>query len=237
MFAIGRRRTHRELLKGELGESLDHFMQAATHAANGVGATVGPRVNAAREFVGPTADRVRNTASHGWESAVTVLAPLAVAAAEGARQAGGAARKAKPKKPRMMKKKGSQMSRKRWPMLAGLVAAGAAVGAAGVMMRRRRSSQQWEEYDPTQGLDPVHAGSTAMAGPSSGASGDDPVRASMASMARNGATASGSTDGTADLTMSEQPAAPMTGGTKKQGDKLAGDVAGNAAAGSRDGRG
>ncbi|MFD0822377.1 hypothetical protein ACFQ0D_29575, partial [Micromonospora zhanjiangensis] len=30
VFGFGRRRTHRDLVKAELGESLEHFVQAAT---------------------------------------------------------------------------------------------------------------------------------------------------------------------------------------------------------------
>jgi hypothetical protein len=48
---LGRRevRTHRQLMRDELGEGFDHLWQAAGHAANGVGATVGPRWDSARE--------------------------------------------------------------------------------------------------------------------------------------------------------------------------------------------
>ncbi|MFY1696805.1 hypothetical protein [Solwaraspora sp. WMMA2101] len=95
MLRISRRARRRDLVRAELGESLDHFMQAATHAAGGVGATVGPRIHAARTAVGPTADRMRDSASQGMTRTMATLAPLAVAAADGARQAGRATRKAK----------------------------------------------------------------------------------------------------------------------------------------------
>lgn len=232
MFGIGRRKTHSEHIKGELGESFDHFMQAATHAASGVGATVGPRVHAARDLVAPATDRLRHGASNGWESTVTALAPLAIAAAEGARQAGGVARKAKPKKPGLMRKRGSQMSRRRWPILAGLLATGAIVGAAGAVVRKRRMTQQWDEYDPGRGPGPMPNDATAMGGPSSGASSDDALRAATSTKAQHGTPMTASTDATADLTMPDAPTARMTG-TKKQGDPLAVDVASNAGGGSR----
>lgn len=122
MFSLGlRRRTHGQIARAELGESFDHFRQAATHAATGMGET---------------------------------LEPLAAAAAANARQAGDAARRAKAKNlTAINKKKESRMSRKRWPMLAGLLAAGAAVGAVGALVMRRRRQHEWEEYDPTQALE------------------------------------------------------------------------------------
>lgn len=147
MLGIGRRKSHRELARKELNESLDHFIRAATYTAGGVGATMGPRVNAAREYVTPTAGRMRNAASQGWESTVAAMAPLASAAKDGARFGGDVARKAQ-----FRKRREAERSRKRWSMMAGLLAAGAAAGAAGALILRRRK-QQWEEYDPTHALE------------------------------------------------------------------------------------
>jgi cytoskeletal protein RodZ len=64
-----------------------------------------------------------------------------------------AARKAEAKNARAVGQKESDMSRKRWSMLAGLLAAGAAVGAAGALVMRRRKRQQWEEYGPSPALE------------------------------------------------------------------------------------
>jgi hypothetical protein len=155
VFGFGRRKTRSQLMRDELSEGFDHLMQAATHAAGGVGATVGPRVNAARDYVSPTTERVRGAASQGWGTTVTALAPLAVAARQGAAQAGATARNAKPKslKAIRMKKKEPKMSRKRGAMLAVLLTAGAAAGAAGALVMRRRKQQRWEEYDPNQALE------------------------------------------------------------------------------------
>ncbi|MBO4205305.1 hypothetical protein [Micromonospora echinofusca] len=154
MFGIGRRKSQGALVRSELGESLGHLKRAANHAAYGVGATVGPRVQAARDSVSPTAARVRDTATTGWSSTMAALAPLAVAAAGGARQAGSAARKAKAKNMMMQNRKKQQAARKRRSMLrTGLLAAGAVAGVAGAMaVRRRRDQQQWEEYDPSRSL-------------------------------------------------------------------------------------
>ncbi|GAA4678944.1 hypothetical protein Prum_043540 [Phytohabitans rumicis] len=148
MLGIGRRKTRSQLVKAELGESFDHFMQAATHAAGGVGATMGPRT-------ADGVDRVKSAASQGWESTMAALAPLAVAALDGAREAGRTTRKAGSKARSVTTKKESRMSRNRWPMLAGLLAAGAAVGAAGALVMRRRKQQQWQEYDPNKAIDPT----------------------------------------------------------------------------------
>lgn len=158
MLGMARRKTRSQLVKAELGESFDHFMQAATHAAGGVGATMGPKAADGMH-------RVRESASHGWESTMATLAPLAAAAAEGAREAGRTTKRAGRKARRagatkmraVSPKKESRMSRSRWPMLAGLLAAGAAVGAAGALVMRRRKQQQWQEYDPSHAMEPVAA--------------------------------------------------------------------------------
>lgn len=164
MFLIRRRKSPGTLVKSELGESFGHLMQAATYAANGVGATVGPRVQGARDRVAPTATKVRDRAATGWSSAMTTLTPLAVAASDGARRAGSAARKAKAKN--MQKKKAA---RRRNSMVTGLLAAGAVAGVAGALaMRRRRMEQQWSEYEPTPvvpGL-PDESATTVVAGSS-----------------------------------------------------------------------
>jgi len=150
-------RSRAQLAKHELNESFEHLMQAATYVAGGVGATVGPRMNAARDLMSPATGKMRNTASHSWESTIAALAPLAAAARDGAREAsktaGKTARKAKTKNVKAFGKKESNMSRKRWPMLAGLLAAGAAAGAAGALVMRRRKRQQWEEYAPSRSLE------------------------------------------------------------------------------------
>jgi len=177
VLRISRRARRRDLVRAELGESLDHFMQAATHAAGGVGATVGPRIHAARDAVAPTADRVRGSASQGVTATMATLAPLAVAAADGARQARRATRKAKTKNMKNMKNlkvakrtampamkakltpsKRAKHSRRRWPMIVGVLAAGAAIGTIAV---RRRQAAQWEEYDPGQALDTMRAAGSA----------------------------------------------------------------------------
>jgi hypothetical protein len=130
-------KTHARLIREELGESLDHFVQAANHAAGGVGATVGPRMHAARDRVTPAAGkaagRVKVAAASGVGATAAALAPLAVAARNGGRRAIGR----KPVKPA-----------RRWPRIATMLAAGAAVGAASALIMRRRRQQQWEEYDP-----------------------------------------------------------------------------------------
>lgn len=140
-----RNKTHGEMARAELGEGFDHLRQAATHAAGGVGAAVGPRLSSAMEMVGPGTDRVRDVASQGWDTTVAALTPLVDAARTGATEAGRktAARARK----KMGKKKTSRMSGKRTGILVSLLAVGVAAGAVGAMAARRRSRSRWEEYE------------------------------------------------------------------------------------------
>jgi hypothetical protein len=162
VFGIGRRKTHSQLVKAELGESLGHFVRAATHAASGVGETVGPRVESARDYLGPAATRVRSTASTGWGSTMTAFAPLVAAAASGAGQAGSTTRKASSKKVRMMRKKESMRARRRWSILTGLLAAGAVAGAVGAIAVRRRAQPDWDSYDPGRVMESVREDAEAI---------------------------------------------------------------------------
>lgn len=152
MFGIGRSKTRSQLVRAELEEGLDHLRQAATHAAGGVGATVGPRVHAARDVVTPAASRARNAAAGG----IAVITPLAMAAAEGARQAGKQTgrtsrritRKNAKALGRAVGREERGMSRKR--KLAGLLMIGVAAGAAGGMImrrRRQREEDQWTTHE------------------------------------------------------------------------------------------
>ncbi|PYC68780.1 hypothetical protein C7C45_17495 [Micromonospora arborensis] len=154
VFGFGRRKSQGQLAKAELNQSISHLMQAANHAAKGAGATVGPRVQVARGYVGPAAAKVRDQASTGWGTTLTTLAPLAAAARDGAAQAGPLTRKARSKTMRITGKK--KQPRRRGSMMTGLLAAGVVAGLAGaVAMRRRREQQEWAEYDPTRSLDPM----------------------------------------------------------------------------------
>ncbi|MDG9675738.1 hypothetical protein ABZ777_31190 [Micromonospora parva] len=155
VFGFGRRQSQAQLAKAELNQSISHLMQAANHAAKGAGATVGPRVQVARGYVGPTAVKVRDRAATGWGTTLTTLAPLAAAARDGAAQAGPLTRKAKSKTMRITGKK--KQPRRRGSMMTGLLAAGAIAGLAGaVALRRRREQQEWAEYDPTRStLEPM----------------------------------------------------------------------------------
>ncbi|MBQ0903614.1 hypothetical protein [Micromonospora sp. U21] len=154
VFGIGRRKSEGQLAKAELNQSISHLVQAANHAAKGAGATVGPRVQMARGYVGPAAAIVRDRASTGWGTTLTTLAPLAAAARDGAAQAEPLTRKARSKNMRITGKK--KQPRRRGSMMTGLLAAGAIAGLAGaVALRRRREQQEWAEYDPTRTLEPM----------------------------------------------------------------------------------
>lgn len=154
MFGIGRRKSQGQQALAELNQSISHLVQAANHAAKGAGATVGPRVQVARGYVGPAATKVRDRASTGWGTTLTTLAPLAAVARDGAAQAGPLTRKARSKNMRITGRK--KQPRRRGSMMTGLLAAGAIAGLAGaVAMRRRREQQEWAEYDPTRTLAPM----------------------------------------------------------------------------------
>lgn len=152
------RKTRGEMMRAELGESWDHFLAAATHAANGVGHSVGPR-----------ATRIRGAASTGWASTTAALAPLAIAYREGAADAAAAALKVKKKA--HSSKKGKSVSNRRRGMLIGLLAAGVALGAAGALVVRRRRRQEWSEYDPSGALDSMSADARSMVDKTAGKSG------------------------------------------------------------------
>lgn len=165
MFGIVRRKSRSQLVRQELGQSVEHFKQAATHAAQGTSATVGPKIGAARDRVQPAAERVKDAASTGWDSAVATLTPLAAAAGDGVRKADRRTRKAALKKQKKLQKstaKAVDRARgrggRRRSKLTGLLLAGAAVGAAGVYLARKRNTQQWDEYDPSR---PVGTPATA----------------------------------------------------------------------------
>jgi hypothetical protein len=166
VFGIGRRKTQGQLARAELNQSVGHLRQAAAYAAKGAGATVGPRVQAARSAVAPTALVVRDRASSGLASTAAALAPLALAIRNAQAEAAGKAvtgRKAAAAKQAAVSKKvkaKNQKAKKRKKSsagtMAGLLAAGTVAGLAGAMaLRRRREQQEWTEYDPTRTLEPA----------------------------------------------------------------------------------
>ncbi|WP_117211176.1 hypothetical protein [Allorhizocola rhizosphaerae] len=157
MFGFSRK-TRGELMRAELGESWDHLLTAASHAANGVGKSMGPR-----------AHQMRGVAMRGWDSTAHAFAPLAVAYRQGAADATAAALKLKNKA--KAGKKGRNVSNKRMGMLIGLLAAGAAVGAAGALVMRRRRRHQWSEYDPNEALDSMSADARSMMDKTAGKGG------------------------------------------------------------------
>lgn len=171
MYGLRRRhiKSRAELLRDEVGAGFDHLLRAGRYAAEGVGASVGPRIEAARGQLGPAAGRVatqaagraRDAASYSWGATTGALAPL-TSAVNGRRAGGWAARRADRVARRvrsttpiaMRRKRGRQMARKRGFMLAGLLAAGLALGAAGALVARRRQ-QRWDEYEPGRVTEPM----------------------------------------------------------------------------------
>lgn len=142
-------RTRGQLLREELGESVDHALRAAGHAAGGV--------RAASAQMRPTAERMREAASHRWESTMAAFHDADTAG----RTTGKGGRR------------GTDAESRRWPKLAGLLAAGAVVGAVGAMIMRRRRQQEWAEYDPNEALEAVGASTAPPAPPPEAAFGDE----------------------------------------------------------------
>jgi hypothetical protein len=148
-------------MKQELGQSVDHFKRAATLAAQETSATVGPRINAAKDRVQPVAVKAKDSASTGWESALATLTPLVTAATENVRQTGKKSvkvsrrtAKANRKNAQKLEKQanrslGRKQTGRRTGRLFGFLVAGAAVGAGAAYVARKRKAQQWDEYDPS----------------------------------------------------------------------------------------
>jgi hypothetical protein len=131
-------------MRDELTEGFGHLWQAAAHAAGGVGATVGPRWESAKEHVPPGIGKARGIAARGLDSTMTAFLPLVDAARSGAESAAGKAKKAGIMKAR---KRESGMARKRTTILVGILAAGITAGAASAVLARRRQRTSWEEYE------------------------------------------------------------------------------------------
>ncbi|MDI1464252.1 hypothetical protein QEZ54_25065 [Catellatospora sp. KI3] len=140
MLGFKAHKTRGQLMREEMGQSWDHFLQAATHAAGGVGTKMGP-----------TTGMMRRATSGGIDSTMSTLAPLIAAYREGAANATATAKKVKAK----ARKKEAQVSHRNTKMLVGLLAAGIAAGAVGALVVKRRKQQQWSEYDPSQALESV----------------------------------------------------------------------------------
>jgi hypothetical protein len=173
---FGRRtaKTRRDLVRAEFGESMDHFRRAATRAAGGLGAAVGPRMGAAKDrtwsargYITPAATRVGTVTSRSWDQTIAALAPLA----ESARQGSARAAMLEMKNGKRGKNgkngkngngdKGQGMSRLGFTTMSeeveqtshtgmyALLATGAVLGAAGALVARRRTRAKWAEYEPS----------------------------------------------------------------------------------------
>ncbi|ASW57224.1 hypothetical protein CIK06_28420 [Plantactinospora sp. KBS50] len=169
-------------------------------------------MNAARERVAPgaamirgNAARVRSDAQRRWGSTMSTLAPLAVAAVDGARQAGTATtRKAKAAEMKRKKKSGGRLAK-----AAKVLAVGAAIGAAGAMvLRRRRNDQEWYAYDPAATLTGVDPAGTHNGVPK------DPAGRTESDLAASAATAPETS-----VTPDQADAGTATGRAATSGDK------------------
>lgn len=166
VFATMRRKRRSAMMKNELGQSVDHLKRAATIAAHETSATVGPKLNAAKdaakERVQPAASKAKDAASSSWDSAVATLTPLVAAAGDNIKQAGkiskkqAKASKTKAKKNAKKLERGTnkalsrKQGRRRASRLFGYALIGTAVGAGAAYVVRKRKAAQWDEYDPTR---------------------------------------------------------------------------------------
>lgn len=162
MFGRRHVKTRQELVRSEFGESLDHFRQAATHAAGGFGATVGPnygmaktKMSSARGWMSPASGKVTNAASTSWDATIAAFAPLMQAARDGAAMASKLETNGTKVDSTGMKR-ARKMTEETTPerhisgTVVALIATGAAVGAAGALAARRRNRVKWSEYEPSE---------------------------------------------------------------------------------------
>jgi GH24 family phage-related lysozyme (muramidase) len=162
VFGRSRAEKHAELMRSELNESLDHFMQAANHGASAVGAAAGPRWESAKATVAPRVDQAKGLASSGWGSTRDAVVPLFESAVAGAVEANKQAqKKAKKAKKQVRKQVNAKLNRQqaehsRKGMVIGLVAVGLAAGAGAAYVARRRRRDRWDTYDAS--FPPVAAG-------------------------------------------------------------------------------
>jgi len=166
VFATMRQKRRGTIMKNELGQSVDHFKRAASLAAQETSATVGPKLNAARDAamdrVQPAATKAKDAASSGWGSAVATLTPLVAAASDNLRQGKKLSKKqikanqkaARKNAAKLEKRANKTLGRKQGgrkaSRLIGFALVGTAVGAGAAYLVRKRKAAQWDEYDPTQ---------------------------------------------------------------------------------------
>ncbi len=153
MLATMRRKTRNAKMKNELGQGVEHLKRAVTLAAQETGATVGPKLHAAKDRVQPTAVKAKDS----WDHALASLTPLVATAAENMRQSGKDTKKSIKRNTKDQKKvsKHGTVSK-----LAGLALIGAALGLGAAYVAKRRRAAEWDEYDPATPINPPHYTST-----------------------------------------------------------------------------
>ncbi|NJC82306.1 YtxH domain-containing protein [Planosporangium mesophilum] len=121
MFGRRQVKTQNVMMREELGKGINHLRMAAAHATGSAAGMIAPRIDMVRErMIEPTVDKSMD------------------AARDGARRAGGMARRATGRKPKA--------STRRLPrMVGGLMIAGVALGAVSALLSRRRQ-RKWDEY-------------------------------------------------------------------------------------------
>jgi hypothetical protein len=196
MFRRRQAKTHRVQMREELGQSFDHFRQAASHAASGTANLIGPRYESARKSMKKSSGASVRKANRATAAAVM---PLAIAVGRNARKG----------KAKVMRE---QQSTRRWPMvLGGLLAAGAAVGAAGAMIARRRANRdQWEEYGSTRSTGSSRTDSMIETAKSTLDSGRDKVQSLAESAKERAAEMTNSSSRNSSPSSSSSPSSPSS---------------------------
>lgn len=130
-------RTRGELFREELGQTVDHAMRAAGHAAGGL--------REARTRMAPAAGRFRDAASQRW-------AEFNRAAGEPGSAVRGVARGRgwPPRQARRM-----PAARRSTSRMGLLIAGGAALGVIAAMVMRRRRQLEWEGYEAGRMMEPA----------------------------------------------------------------------------------
>lgn len=142
-------RTRSQLMREELGESVDHAVRAAGHAASGV--------RSARAQMAPVAGKFRETATQRWGATMAAFNDVSGPGAKHATRAKKRAMQARREAEKAIRARRGKRSRA--PRLAAMLAVGAALGAAWALAQRRRR-QQWEEFEPSRPMEPAEAART-----------------------------------------------------------------------------
>jgi hypothetical protein len=170
VFATMRRKSRNRRMKNEFGQSVDHLKRAATIAAQGTSATVGPTLHAAVDRMQPAATKAKDVATTGWDSALATITPLVVAATDNVRQTGKVSKKQAKKSAKQNRKSaqklqkranaalGRNTGKRRGSRLLVYALIGTALGVGAAYAAKRRRANQWDEYEPDAPISSAEVG-------------------------------------------------------------------------------